>query len=72
MDRKLRVIIGSNLQKERKKQRYSQQDIAEAVDVSTNYYATIERGEAIPSLVTLFEIIEFLDVDTTKILPKKI
>jgi len=46
--------------------------VAEAVDVSTNYYSTIERGKAIPSLVTLFEIIEFLGVETTQILPKKV
>ena len=65
MDKKLRKIIGSNLKNERKKQRYTQADIAEAVDVSTNYYATIERGTAIPSLVTLFEIIEFLQVEIT-------
>ncbi len=71
MEEKLRTSIKRTLQAQRKKQRYTQEEVAEAVGITTNYYALIEQGRATPSLVTIFEIMEFLDLKTLDVLPKK-
>lgn len=41
---KLGKTIGANLQKARKARRYTQEEVANKIGLSTNYYATLERG----------------------------
>lgn len=72
MNQKLSKAIGANLQKVRKERRYTQEEVAQAVNVSTNYYATLERGVAMASLETYFAIFAVLDVKASTILPDRL
>lgn len=69
---KLGKIIGTNLQKARKARRYTQEEVAQKVDLSTNYYATLERGEATASIETYYAIFAVIDVKTSDIFPDKL
>jgi transcriptional regulator with XRE-family HTH domain len=69
---KLGKIIGANLQKARKTQRYTQEEVAKKVDVTANYYATLERGEATASIETYYAIFAVLDVQASDIFPDKL
>lgn len=69
---KLRKSIGSNLQQARKAKRLKQREVAEAVGVTTNYYATLEQGAAIASVETLYEIFAVLGVKASDIFPDKV
>ena len=60
--------IGKNIQKYRKVQKMRQEDLAEQVDVSTNYIGMIERGEKIPSLETFLLIAKALSVSADRLL----
>jgi transcriptional regulator with XRE-family HTH domain len=66
---KLGKTIGINLQKARKERRYTQEEVAKKVDVTTNYYATLERGEATASIETYYAIFVVLDVKASDIFP---
>lgn len=68
---KLRKSIGTNLQKARKTKRLTQREVAEAVGLTTNYYATLEQGAAIASVETLYEIFNFLGIKASSIFPDK-
>lgn len=68
---KLRKSIGSNLKTARKTKRLTQREVAEAVGVTTNYYATLEQGAAIASVETLYEIFSVLGVKASDIFPDK-
>jgi transcriptional regulator with XRE-family HTH domain len=68
----LRKKIGANLQKARKAKRYTQEEVAKGIDLTTNYYATLERGEAIASVETLYKIFTVLKVKASDILPDKL
>lgn len=69
---KLGKTIGSNLQKARKARRYTQEEVATKVNVSTNYYATLERGEATAAIETYYAIFAVLNVKASDILPDKL
>lgn len=69
---KLGKIIGANLQKARKAQRYTQEEVAKKVDVTANYYATLERGEATASIETYYAIFVVLDIKASDIFPDKL
>lgn len=68
---KLRLVIGANLQKARKTKRFTQEEVAKGADLTTNYYAMLERGESIASLETLYAIFGVLEVKASDILPEK-
>lgn len=68
---KLRKSIGSNLQKARKAKRLTQREVAEAVGLTTNYYATLEQGAAIASVETLYAVFTFLGVKASSIFPDR-
>lgn len=69
---KLGKTIGANLQKARKARRYTQEEVAKKVDVSTNYYATLERGEATASIETYYAIFAVLGTNASDIFPAKL
>ncbi len=69
---KLRKSIGLNLKTARKAKRLTQREVAEAVGVTTNYYATLEQGAAIASVETLYEIFTVLEIKASDIFPDKI
>jgi transcriptional regulator with XRE-family HTH domain len=72
MNKKLCKVIGANLQKARKERRFTQEEVAKAVKVSTNYYATLERGIAIASVETYYEIFAVLGVKASAIMPDRL
>lgn len=69
---KLGKIIGANLQKARKERHYTQEEVAKKVEVSTNYYATLERGEATASIETYYAIFAVLGVEASDVFPEKL
>ncbi len=68
---KLGKTIGANLQKARKARRYTQEEVAKKVDVTTNYYATLERGEATASIETYYAIFVVLAVKVSDVMPER-
>ena len=72
MNEELGKIIGANLQKSRKEQRYTQEEVAKRVELTTNYYATLERGEATAAIETYYAIFAVLDVKASDIFPDKL
>ncbi|OYW41911.1 hypothetical protein B7Z28_01970 [Candidatus Saccharibacteria bacterium 32-45-3] len=59
--------ISANLLMIRKKQRYTQREVAELAELNPNYYAKVERGESVPSIKTLFKIAHALKVSASDI-----
>ena len=60
--------IGRNIRKYRQAKKLRQEDLAEQVGLSTNYIGALERGEKIPSLETLVEILNVLGVSADMVL----
>jgi XRE family transcriptional regulator, regulator of sulfur utilization len=67
-DDKTRLEIASKLKKYRLKNGMKQTDVAEKAGLNSNYYAKVERGEAIPSVITLKKILGALNVKSSEIL----
>lgn len=72
MNEELGKIIGTNLQKTRKKQRLTQDEVAKKVNLTTNYYATLERGKATAAIETYYAIFSVLGVKASDIMPDRI
>lgn len=62
--------MGKVLKKARKDRRLTQEEVAEKVNITPNYYARIERGEVSPSLETLKDLMKLLKVKTLEISAK--
>lgn len=60
--------IGRKLKKARLDQEMTQVDVAVKADISTNYYARIERGEVNPSIDVFEDIVKALKVKSSKII----
>ena len=60
--------IGKNIRKYRVEQKLKQDELAEKAGLSSNYIGMVERGEKIPSLETLINILNSLDVSADMIL----
>lgn len=60
--------VGINIKKYRLEKGLSQEKLAELTDLSSNYISMIERAEKTPSLTTLINIANALDVSTDMIL----
>lgn len=60
--------IGKNIRKYRLNIKLRQEDLAEKAGLSVNYLSAIERGEKIPALDSLIEIINALGVSADMIL----
>lgn len=54
--------IGKYIRKYRLLRNMRQEDLAEKVNLSTNYIGMIERGEKIPALDTFVKIVNCLDI----------
>jgi len=61
--------IAKNLQEARNEVHLTQAEVAKAVLIHVNHYAKIERGETIPSLMTLANILKVLGLKFSKVLP---
>ena len=60
--------IGKNIRKYRLAKNMRQEDLAEAIGLSSNYIGMMERGEKIPSLETFISILNALNVSADVIL----
>ena len=60
--------FGKNVKIERIKKDLTQEMLAEIMDVSQNYIASIECGNANMSLAKVLELSNFLEVDISKLL----
>lgn len=63
-----RVEFGVKIREIRKKNGFTQQALAEAVDISEMYISQIERGMKMPSLNLFIKIITALDVSADYVL----
>ncbi len=54
--------LGENIRKYRKKRKLSQEELASKISTARNYIGCIERAEKAPSLATIFEISQVLNV----------
>jgi len=66
-DKEITKTIADNLSKLRKQLRYTQKEMAEKADLNMNYYAKVERGEAIPSLKTIKKLAKAFKVTSSDI-----
>ncbi|MBO5016358.1 MAG: helix-turn-helix transcriptional regulator [Bacteroidaceae bacterium] len=64
----LQYIIGNNLRRCRKVQNFTREQLAEKVGISTTFYANLESGNKMMSLVTLQKMAEVLHVSTDSLL----
>ena len=60
--------FGKNLKIERIKQDLTQEKLAEKMNVSQNYIASIECGNANMSLAKVLELAQILDINISKLL----
>ncbi len=67
-------LIGKKIQEARLRQGYTQEALAEAIEISSNYLSKVERGLNMLNADTLLKIIEVLNMDLSdfQIFHKKI
>ncbi len=68
MDEKLAKIIGTATRAARQARGLTQDDAAEAVGISSEFYSRVERGKTLPSVPTLVAIASALDVSADLLL----
>ena len=68
MDKKLAELIGASAREARLNLELTQEDAAEFIGVSAEFYARIERGNALPSVPTLARICSSLGVSADVLL----
>lgn len=56
-------ILGSNIRAERLRRHYTQEKLAELLDMSINYVGKMERGTIIPGAQVIFKLSKILRVD---------
>lgn len=61
-------ILGDNIRKFRKQKALSQEELAFRILSSRNYIGCIERAEKLPSLNTIFDIADELQIDAKDLL----
>jgi transcriptional regulator with XRE-family HTH domain len=67
-DQKSRIEFGQKLKQAREKKEMSQTQVAGLVEIHSNYYARIERGDANPSLDILLKIAKALGIKSSSII----
>ena len=63
MKEKFAHIMGDNIRLERLRKKYSQDKLAELLDMSINYVGKVERGIIIPSAYVIYKLSKILNVD---------
>lgn len=61
--------IATNLRKVRSQKGLTQAAVAQRAGTNTNYYAKLERGEAVPSLKMLEKVTKALGAHSSDVLP---
>lgn len=63
MEKNFGYILGSNIRAERLRRHYTQDKLAEMLDMSINYVGKLELGVIIPSAQVIFRLSKILRVD---------
>ena len=61
-------LLGRKIRQRRKEKKYTLEQLAEKLDVSTTFIGQIERAKGIPSLETLVKIANILETSTDSLL----
>lgn len=61
-------LLGRRIREKRKEKKYTLEQLAEKLDVSTTFIGQIERAKGIPSLETFVKIANVLEVSTDSLL----
>lgn len=69
MPSKLSTHIGHSIQVVRQRKSLTQAEVAKHARTNTNYYAKLERGEAVPSLKMLEKVVKALGIKSSDVLP---
>ncbi len=72
MNKELAKAIGSAAREARKTLQLTQEDAAERINVSVEFYARIERGNSLPSIGTFARIVSALGVSADTLLGGKV
>ncbi len=62
------LFLGQNIKKYRNKKQISQADLAEKLDLSTEYICRVERGQKYLSLRKLFELADILEIKVSALI----
>ena len=62
-----RKLLGKRIKSLRRSKGYTQEELAEIIDISANYLAGIERGEANPTLSLLQRLSTGLEIPLTEL-----
>ena len=62
------LFLGQNIKKYRNKKQISQADLAERLDLSTEYICRVERGQKYLSLRKLFELADILGIKVSTLI----
>ena len=68
MDDQLAAVIGGAARQAREALGLTQDQVAERLDVSVEFYSRIERGVTLPSLQTFVRLVEVLQADSNTLL----
>ncbi|MCM1338356.1 MAG: helix-turn-helix domain-containing protein [Muribaculaceae bacterium] len=63
----LRQKFGARIKELRKRKNWTQEYLAEIINIDTRSLRKIELGESFPSIVTLEKLLEILDVPTSEL-----
>ena len=62
--------IGENIRLARLRKNYSQQNMADELNISQAAYSKLERDETVMSLERIYEIAEILEISPFSLMPK--
>lgn len=65
------MLIGSKLKRLREDKRYSQQEIANLLDISQKTYSNFESDKSKPSITQLVKLSEYLEFDLLEVLKEQ-
>ncbi|MBD5401467.1 helix-turn-helix transcriptional regulator [bacterium] len=66
---KIVEIFSANLRAERARKKYTQEQLAEVAEITTEYLSKIENGKACPTILVITNIALALGVNIDKLLP---
>jgi transcriptional regulator with XRE-family HTH domain len=69
MNTEISAMVGKRLREIRASRNWTQEHMAEVLDIDTNYYATVERGEKLFSLSKFAEVLNVLELSADTLLP---
>jgi transcriptional regulator with XRE-family HTH domain len=67
-EQELRNILGKNIKDRRKQRDWSQQELADKIDVSKNFISDLETGQKFTSAQTLINLANILETEVYELL----